>query len=118
MNIARKLTAIVFVMSILLGSAQHLHAGVVIPPKNTEVSDSGLGTEYAGDLDVTSADGKLYAVWRDGRRTGSSVESDIYFASSADDGATWSQNRRVSNTDYVGFTDGNLRNYLPTVVKS
>ena len=92
-------------LSALLGSLNRAHAGAVIPPKNTEITDAGLGNEYAGDPDMTSANGKLYAVWRDGRRTADRVESDIYFASSDDNGATWSQNRRVSNPDFVGFTD-------------
>lgn len=92
-------------LSLVLGAALPATAGVVLPPSNSLVSDAGLLDEYAGDVDVFARGSNAYAVWRDGRRMQSSVESDIYFASSSDGGATWSQNRRVSDPDFVGFTD-------------
>lgn len=105
MNIAHKIATLIAVASITLALAQQARAGIVIQPINPEVTDAGLLQESAREPNMTSANGKLYAVWRDGRRTESSVESDIYFAMSSDGGATWSQNRRVSDPDFVGFTD-------------
>ena len=76
-------------------------AGVVIPPSNSLITDAGLLGEFAGEPDVFARGSSVYAVWRDGRRTDSSVESDIYFASSSDGGATWGQNRRASATQIL-----------------
>ena len=81
-------------------------AGVVLPTNNIEITDAGLNGKLATNPNITAHNGTLYAVWRDARRTGTgTLEADMYFASSSDDGATWSQNRRVTDPDFVGWTD-------------
>lgn len=81
-------------------------AGVVQPLTNVEVTDAGLGGELVTHPRAVARDGTTYAVWRDARRTGTgTLEADIFFASSTDGGATWSQNRQVTDPDFVGWTD-------------
>lgn len=62
MNIAHKIATLIAVASITLALAQQARAGIVIQPINPEVTDAGLLQESAREPNMTSANGKLYAV--------------------------------------------------------
>lgn len=47
---------------------------------------------------VDPASGKAFAGWLDNRKVG---KGGTWFASSSDQGATWSANHRVSDTEYA-----------------
>lgn len=92
-------------MSLLIVPFAPAQAGVILSPTNERVTDSGQLDAWVGEPRITRQGNTLYAVWRDARRTDSLVEADIFFARSDNGGQTWSQNRRVSNTRFVGFTN-------------
>ena len=81
------------------------------------VNDDGLAHAHQAtpDFAVDPVYGTLYLVWED-RRNSSPTESDIYFASSSDNGATWSTNVQVNDSSsgaksqpaIVAATDGTL----------
>ncbi len=97
--------ALVPLLALLLAPLGLARAGAILSPTNTRVTDSAQLDAWVGEPSVARQGNTLYAVWRDARRTGSRIEADIFFASSTDGGQTWGQNRRVSNTRFVGFTD-------------
>ena len=108
------LSSILLVFAALSASGTTVRAGVVPPASNVEITDAGLGDKLVTRPRVFARNGTLYAVWRDARRTGSgTLEADIFVASSTDGGATWSQNRQVTDPDFVGWTDSPTINVAP-----
>ncbi len=97
-------TAVVLA-ALILSPFGNARAGVVLTPSNTRVTDSGQLDAWVGEPNLAQQGGTLYAVWRDGRRTDSTVEDDIVFSKSTDGGATWTANKIVSNSQFVGFTN-------------
>ncbi len=95
----------VLLAALILSPFGHAQAGVILTAGNTRVTDSGQLDAWVGEPDIAQQGGTLYATWRDSRRTDSEVEADIVFAKSNDGGATWSANKIVSNSQYVGFTN-------------
>ncbi len=88
-------------------------AGATPVGSNVQVTDVGLGPY--GDADhpaLTLQNNRIYAAWLD-TRTGSTTQRPIYFARSDDRGETWSANRQVSLSDYVGFTGTPVINTAP-----
>ena len=60
---------------------------------NVQVNDDAAEARQGNPALAVGPDGTLYAVWEDPRNG----DSDIYFARSTDDGATWSANVRVND---------------------
>lgn len=80
-------------------------AGVITPlPPNVRVTDAGLTNLAKAELpDIAVAGSTIYATWLDNRLGRS--KPDVYFSKSADGGATWSANVRVSAVPYDDWPD-------------
>jgi hypothetical protein len=86
----RRLLAFITALCVVIEiTGMTARAGVVLPTNNIEITDAGAKAFSNASPHITAHNGVLYAVWRDGRRPGTDLlDSDVFFASSSDGGAT------------------------------
>ncbi|MEM6571890.1 MAG: sialidase family protein [Planctomycetota bacterium] len=91
-------------------TANHAEAQVI--PK-TRVNVGGANGTGADGIGFAERDGSFYVAWAESNGQGSSVQ-DIYFASSVDDGVTWSTPVRVDTGDLDNTADSDQPRLIVT----
>ncbi len=102
MTILRRCLPLLAAFALLLPAAS-THAGAILDGPNARITDAGLGQYDDAELPNLAVLGNsVYATWLDDRY---GSDNSVFFARSADGGATWGENVLVSALPYDDWTE-------------
>ena len=97
MTTLRRCLPLLAALALLLPAAS-MRAGAILDGPNVRITDAGLGQYDDAELpDLAVLGNSVYATWLDDR---SNEHASVFFARSADGGATWGENVLVSALPY------------------